>query len=306
MTEQHSNQVSYTYREMELPLETRGRHSVRLYYNHLGPRNREKLPHSHRAVEIDLFAEECVGTYVIGDQTYEIRPGDIFVLRSNEEHSIIHVEGGGGCTCTGIQFTPDFIWAPSSELGDMSYLYEIFLERGGRFHHRFAANAPGTAEIRRNLQDIIEEFNQTPMDYSLMAKLKLIEVLILIAREHQRRFGAAGGPPIQREKRELVEKALNYIDQHLAEPITLEQVAAHIHMSASYLSQLFKQLNGFTVWEYIVSRRIALAKRLLLESDELVLDVSMKCGFNSITNFNRAFKREAAMTPRMYRKKVRA
>ncbi len=307
MSVQDKNLVSYTVREIELPVPARSRYNIRLYYNRLEPRHREKLPHSHLAMEIDMFGGGCKGTYVIGDRTYAIRDGDIFILRSNEEHSIVHMEEGESekCVCTGIQFSPDFLWSPSSELGDMSNIYEVFLGLDSDFCHKLDAGQPVTRIIKRELEDIVWEFNQAPVEYSLMVKVKLISVLILLAREYRANRRSLPGQHIQKEKRVLIENALNFIDSHLMEPITLESVAGHVHMSPSYLSLLFKSLNGFTTWEYIVAQRIECAKKLLLESNELVIDICMKSGFNSITNFNRAFKREVGMSPKEYRRRMR-
>lgn len=304
MEEKKINSVSYTLREMELPTQGFGRSNIRLYYNRLEPRHREKLPHSHLAVEIDIFGDGCQGIYVIGEKTYEIHAGDIFILRSNEEHSIIHLEEGSPCICTGLQFSPDFIWSPNNGLGDMSYLYELFLGNSRSFCHKLPVEQESTRRIREQLQDIVEEFHSQPQEYDMMVRVKLISVLILVAREFQQENGESAELHIGREKRLLVEKALNYMDSHLSEPITLKEIAENVHMSPSYLSQLFKTLNGFSMWEYMVAKRLEQAKKLLLESEERILDISLKCGFNTITNFNRAFKRDCGMSPKEYRKKL--
>ena len=296
------NSVSYTLREMDLPSQGYNRYNIRLYYNRLEPRHREKLPHSHLAVEIDIFGEGCQGTYMIGEKTYEIHAGDVFILRSNEEHSIIRMEEGFQCTCTGIQFSPDFIWSPSNGLGDMSYLYELFLGNSRSFCHKLSAQKDSTEKIKQQLKDIVEEFHEQPQEYDTMVRVKLISVLILFAREYQKEIGEKSELHIGKEKRILVEKAMNYIDSHLSDSITLQGIAEYVHMSPSYLSQLFKTLNGFSVWEYIIAKRIEKAKKLLLESEERILDISLKCGFNTITNFNRAFKREVGISPKEYRK----
>lgn len=62
-------------------------------------------------------------------------------------------------------------------------------------------------------------------------------------------------------------------------------------MRRSYYSTMFKMLNGVSVWTYITNQRISKAKYILEKSDISVIEVSEKCGFSNISNFNRAFRK---------------
>lgn len=293
-----------TVREMELPSQGRHKYRVRLYYNRLEPRHREKLPHSHLALEIDLFGEDCKGIYVIGDREYTIEPGDIFILRSNEEHSIIHMEGNQNCICTGLQFSPDFIWSPSNELCDMKHVYSLFSDANVSFDSKLDKEHGNTEKIRELIKDIVNEFNHECMEYSLMVKVKLISILILLARKYADVLMEDSSSNIKRENRIHIENAMNYIDTHLEEQLTLEKLSEVATMSCSYFSQLFKALNGFSAWEYIVEKRIEQAQILLLSTDDPVLDIAFQCGFNNTANFNRAFKKITGSSPREYRQRT--
>ena len=295
-----------TVQEMELPSQGRHKYRVRLYYNRLEPRHREKLPHSHLALEIDLFGEGCRGTYVIGEREYSIEPGDIFVLRSNEEHSIIHMEGPENCICTGLQFSPDFIWSPSNELCDMKHVYSLFSDSNPKFDNKLDIQHETTEKIKGLLEDIVDEFSDACLEYSLMVKVKLISILILLARTYDNIALDDPAAHIKKENRMHIENAMNYIDMHLDEQLTLEKLSEVAAMSSSYFSQLFKMLNGFSAWEYIVEKRIEQAQTLLLATEAPVLDIAFQCGFNNTTNFNRAFKKMTGMSPREYRSKADA
>ena len=65
-----------------------------------------------------------------------------------------------------------------------------------------------------------------------------------------------------------------------------------------------KVLNGVSVWDYITEQRINLAQYQLETTEKSVTQVSEACGFNSIANFNRAFKKLTGMTPREYRRSI--
>jgi AraC-like DNA-binding protein len=296
-----SGQDAHTFLEMKLPSQVRNQSCIRLYCKRLEPRHREEIRHSHLAIEFDMFSGDCKGTYVIGNKSYSIESGDIFILRSNEQHSIVRLEGRQ-CVCTGLQLSPDFIWSPSNDLGDLSYIYEVFVGSETNFNHKIPREGSLMANVKRELDDIVHEFNQKDKGYSLMVKMKLVTILVMLARQ----LMGENGPSkrIQGEKRVMIEKTLNYLDDHYLEPLTLKEISKSVNMSPSYLEQLFKMLNGFSVWDYVVSKRIEAAKKQLASTNLRILDVSLQSGFNSLTYFNRIFKRSLGMSPKEYRKRI--
>ena len=98
-----------------------------------------------------------------------------------------------------------------------------------------------------------------------------------------------------------MDRAVNYIEEHLSEPITLEEIAREAGVSRTYFSTLFRTLNGLSPWDYILIRRVDTAKHLLTTTDETVLDVCGNAGFENISHFNRVFLRYAGCTPHAYR-----
>lgn len=291
-----------TVQEMELPSQSSHKYRVKLYRNQMEPRNREELKHSHLALEINQFNESCQGIYGIGDKEYVIEPGDIFFLRSHEQHSILQMEPKPNSVCTGLRFSPDFIWSPNNELCDMKQVHRLFLTGRAGFEHRLNLNEETTKKIRILFQEIVEEFKQERTEYSLMVKIKLISMLVLLARNYDDVAMNVQERQIKRENREQIEQVMRYMDLHLSDPLTLQQLAGNAAMSSSHFSQLFKALNGFTVWEYLVEKRIELAQTLLASTEEPVLEIALQCGFNNAANFNRAFKRATGITPREFRK----
>lgn len=289
---------------MELPSKVQDRSCIRLYYNRLEPRHREELPHSHLAVEIDMFSNDCKGIYVIGNKHYSIESGDIFILRSNEQHSIVRLTGKQ-CVCTGIQFSPEFIWSPSNDLGSLSFIYELFVDSKPDFNHKLSSDGQLMEHVKHEFNDIVTEFKQRHKGYSLMVKMKLITILVMLARSLIPENNPSRGYQIQSKKRVMIENTLNYLDAHYLEPLTLEEISKNVNMSSSYLEQLFKTLNGFSVWDYIISKRIEASKKMLASTEDRILDIGMNSGFNSLTYFNRAFKRITGISPKEYRKKTR-
>ena len=93
----------------------------------------------------------------------------------------------------------------------------------------------------------------------------------------------------------------NYIQHHLSEPITTEEIAKHLFLSRSRLSVKFKQEAGITLNDYILSEKIEEAKRLLRYSGKSMLSISLYLGFSSQSHFSRVFKKYTGITPNEYK-----
>ena len=99
-------------------------------------------------------------------------------------------------------------------------------------------------------------------------------------------------------------KIIDYINCNFESDISLEKLANIAHMSPNYLCAAFKQMNGMTIWEYILIRRIDEAKKLLRSSTESILNIQLACGYRSSSNFNKTFKRLVGMSPSEYRNQI--
>lgn len=99
-----------------------------------------------------------------------------------------------------------------------------------------------------------------------------------------------------------VKLAKEYIDQNYADSnLSLNDVCEHIGISASYLSELFNEISGEKFSTYLASFRVEKAKRLLRTTNVTIKEIGFCCGFNSIQNFIRVFKKYTDQTPGNYR-----
>ena len=103
-----------------------------------------------------------------------------------------------------------------------------------------------------------------------------------------------------------IRQAADYIGRHYAEALSLEEVAEHIHLNASYLSALFKKATNANFRDYLNKVRIAEAQRLLVNTDSTIVDIAANCGFNDQSYFTKVFKKATGMTPRQYRSRSTA
>lgn len=94
-----------------------------------------------------------------------------------------------------------------------------------------------------------------------------------------------------------IQNAINYVEDHLTEEVDMEAVAREAACSGFYFQRIFSILCGFSLGEYIRSRRLSLAGRELSSADVRVIDVAFKYGYESPESFARAFARFHGITP---------
>lgn len=102
-----------------------------------------------------------------------------------------------------------------------------------------------------------------------------------------------------------LKRVIRFIDEHLAEDLPLKTLAEVGGFNASYLSRLFKQTCDQTITEYILNKRMDLARKLLTETDNKIQDVSVQSGYFSSQAFARAFKNSTGLSPAEFRELVR-
>lgn len=104
------------------------------------------------------------------------------------------------------------------------------------------------------------------------------------------------------EKALSIQKVIDYIENHLKEPITLHQLAKASDFSPCYVSRLFKELMGVSAFDYIRHRRMTEAAKILGASESKVIDVAMDFVFDSHEGFTRAFSKTFGLSPKQYMK----
>lgn len=98
----------------------------------------------------------------------------------------------------------------------------------------------------------------------------------------------------------IVMQALQYIDEHYTESISLQQVADWVCVSRNYFSEMFKRVTGQNFIDYLIALRLKRAKELLRNSSLRVYEVAEQSGFNDVKYFSKQFKKTVGMTPAEY------
>ena len=103
-----------------------------------------------------------------------------------------------------------------------------------------------------------------------------------------------------------VASAKEFVQAHVEEPISLDQVIKHVNVSRFYFCKLFKKATGLTLTEYVARVRVEKAKSLLSDPNSRISEVVFASGFGSIPRFNSVFKQHVGMAPTEYRATLRS
>jgi AraC family transcriptional regulator len=98
-----------------------------------------------------------------------------------------------------------------------------------------------------------------------------------------------------------VVETIKYIENHLFEEVSLDQLAKHFNYSKFHYARLFKAVLGENIGDYQMKRRLTVAAMNLLEESNGILNIAMMCGYSSQESFTRMFKAYFGVTPKVYR-----
>ena len=186
-----------------------------------------------------------------------------------------------------------------------------FLQTGQVFRKKpTAAQFERTAKlaqewgVKENREDLKKAYFKTrvlsPRQYDFMIKLlsSFAEHLSMISNHVVVRHENAEPPVITRAKQ--------YIQENQAEELSLGQVARAVNMSTFYFCKMFKKVMGINFTDYVSRVRMEKAKNLLLNPNLRISEIAFAVGFQSLTHFNRIFKKILGQSPTDYRAQLPA
>ena len=153
--------------------------------------------------------------------------------------------------------------------------------------------------IRHLMQNVHALFSEKPRDTELCQTLAM-SIFLLVFRELTR-LVESGRTAAEQKAEQLVRQISEYLDQNYMRPITLAEISGNLHISASYLSHLFKRETGLAPMQYIIYRRIGEAQSLLMETDQPIHCIEESLGFGSSCHLSAMFKKYVGISPKEYR-----
>jgi AraC-like DNA-binding protein len=175
--------------------------------------------------------------------------------------------------------------------------------------------SPGTAQ-RRKLVQLLHRFGlgaDEPKFAEAYGRSRVVSaaqhqsILQLLTIFAQHLSALSNQLVVQDEVREVpaISRARVFIAEHLTEVMSLAQVAGAVNMSTFYFCKTFRRATGLTFTDYVARMRVEQVKQLLLNPHKRVSEAAYEAGFQSLSQFNRAFRRVAGEPPTVYRASLR-
>lgn len=169
---------------------------------------------------------------------------------------------------------------------------------GSNANFRFS-NDPAIHQI---IQRLIFLFSEDHPAKEFFVENMLNELLIrLMETESRQTLLATDAAPDEDDR---IRHIIRYIREHLSHKLDIKSLSRKACMSESHFHHVFKNELGYSPVEFIIEERLSLAAHLLLTTTQQISEVSMACGFNNLSYFNRAFKKRYGVSPSGYQKKV--
>jgi len=267
---------------------------LKMWRTNVDPATRLLQDHRHVNFEIAMVTAG-EGVYHTVGGVCPIEKGDVFVFPSNEPHWILEIRSGG-LEIVNLHFNQNFFQAACT----ISLPYpNLFFGHSAAFANRIPAERAG--QLRQLMEGIRRELETGSAEHGAFVHSYLNMFFAHLVRNHGYYRPEEGTHAAAAR----IQPSLRFIDAHFAEDLTLDQIAGESGLSPYYFTRIFRECFHLKLWDYVLSRRIDAAKRLLHGDGELtVLEIAMRCGFHNTANFNRAFLRFTGLTPSEYRKGV--
>ena len=253
--------------------------------------------HYHPEIEITCVRRGR-GSRLVGDNISSFHDGDFVMIGSHLPHTWISDDDFNASTDTMevavLQFLPDVIPGEMLRMPEMNRINRVLrsISRGIDFH---GESRPDLTELMFDLVEA-EGFEKFRLFVTLLDRLGQEDEFTQLA-------SVAYSAPRNDSSENRLQQVCAYIHDNFTETIRLDDIATIANLNASSFCRFFKKSTGQTFSEYVTDLRIGKATNLLLaESTMSVSEIAFKCGFNSQTLFNRAFKRSRGTTPLAYRK----
>lgn len=256
--------------------------------------NRDFLHHYHDCYELYyLYSGERY--YFIQDKTYHVTGGSFVLIPPNIIHRTGNL-GNFGYDRMLIHFSRELLedyLSIDTTINPYKHMEEEI--------HLISLDSQQQTFVETLLHLMETDYQKNALRETSYIKLTLLQLLLFLNTCKPNRQDAALAEINTTQK--LMFEILGYINNHYYEDLTLETVSEKYYLSTFYFSRTFKEVTGFHFVEYVSNVRIKEAKKLLLNSDFTINEISSAVGFHSNTHFGRVFKQIVGCAPSSYKKK---
>ncbi len=244
------------------------------------PSNDNFKLHVHDGYEIYFFLEGD-SKFVIEENTYDLEPGDIIIIRKNQLHRVYH--------CSNKRYNRIVLNISPEFFTDGCEGYEEQFTNP----HKYPGNKIDAKTVRTSgIYDAIMRLKNYSDNFTnrdtIIVKSVIIELLHLMDNAKLFSESSIGNSQLR--------KIIEYINQNYTSDISLSDIEKRFFISKYHLCHIFPGATGLTVYQYITKKRLAYARELI-KAGMTIGDSAEKAGFNNYSSFYRAYTAEYGSTP---------
>ena len=247
--------------------------------------------HFHPEYEI-VFIEGSGGNRHVGNHSSRFEGSDLVLIGSYIPHLNFDYGIKGPYEKMVVQFNPQFLQQAERSIPEFGTIRDLL-----------TLSSHGVAFGERSKRAIGPRLKALPTLDAFDRLLELLNILhaLMLAEDKELLHDQPVKNHYTVKDQDRLKRIYKYIDEHYQEPIGLSSVAKLCHLSEGGFSRYFKKMTRLTFTEFVNSYRIDKAKKLLL-LDKNVTEVCFECGFESLSYFNRTFKKITGTNPLSFKK----
>lgn len=232
--------------------------------------------------------------YCIDSNVYPIEPYQLLVVPPFCMHGLIGDSVPRDYERAFLYITPSTLRECGGSTIDLEAFFNRYMKGG---HHHFTLSQEDALSCKALLRGLQENLRTPSALGQFTNHTRLLQLLQIIASTMQSARETVEPVVINGAMHEI----LSFINEHFTEPLKLDALARQFGVSTSFLSHEFVKYTGRSVYDYVLYRRVLLAKAMISSNESLSV-VAYRCGFNDYSSFLRVFRKMAGMSPSAYRK----
>lgn len=245
--------------------------------------------HYHDFNKLIIFIKGNV-TYCIEGKSYDLKPYDIVLVNAGEIHKPI-INDETLYERIIIYISPSFLSEYKTESYDLSYCFDqAKMEKSNVLRINMAEKS----KLYQVCKELEHSLHENEYASELYHNLLFLEFMI-----HLNRTALANNINyiVNNYSNDKVRQIIEYIHSHLKEDLTIDTIAQALYINKHYLMHLFKAETGYTICNYITSKRLILAKEMI-QNGVSVTQACYECGYRNYSSFFRAYKKHYKDAPK--------
>ena len=280
---------------------------VQVYYIELSKMYMQRIRwHWHLEIEI-IIINHGEADFLTDEKKIRLRPGEGILVNQNVMHSIQPIDDTANCSFYSVVFHPAFLFGYGNTVMSSKYLVPVISSPVFRIKE-LNERDPALEQIMDLTNNVIAANLTKRYGYELVIKSYLCRLWILLLEQVIPQNITKTKEITISTDETRVKDAIIYIEMHFNEPITLEQLAASIHISKSDCCRCFKRTLQVTPIEYLMKFRIFRATQMIQRNDpeaHSMSSLAFSVGFNNASYFNKVFKQFLGCTPSEYKRIIK-